>query len=334
MADREELHELHVHQRRPRAERERVAFARHVVRGARPGVELGESAGCDHRCPGGDADPRAVGEREAECPAHRAVLHHQVGDCDVAECADAGGPSHLLAQCPGHRRAGVQEIDVAAAPAAVARRHDLADVAGVTGTARARPPDPPAVHLAHPLGRGPAQHLRERFVAEPAARLEGVGEVVFPGVGLLLGKGGGDGHLRHDRRAPAADHVLVGEDDPGAGARRGDGRVHAGAAGADDEHVGGEVHCVLFRPGSPGDRGGGGSPVRRLRAGGFRQGNAGEAPALSGGPAHGLPELRSYRRSARTVALARERITAPSPLGGATSVAVPRVARGMTAHHS
>ena len=249
VADREELHELHVHQRRARAQREGVAFARHVVRGARPRVEPGEPAGRDHRRPGGDLDLRAVTEREAERPAHRAFLHHEIGDRDVAERADAGGPAHPLAQRPGHRRPGVQEIDVAAAPPAVARRHDLADAAGVTGgTIRAGPADPPFVHLAHPLGRVPAQHLGERCVAEPATGREGVGEMVFPGVRLLLGKRGGDGHLGHDRRPSAPDHVLVGEDDIDAGARRGDGGVHAGAAGADDEDVGGEVHDVVFRP--------------------------------------------------------------------------------------
>src|SRR5947207_12133008 len=48
-------------------------------------------------------------------------------------------------------------------------------------------------------------------------------------------------HLRHDRRAAAADQALIGQQDmPGPGARRRDRRVHAGASGPDNQHIGGE----------------------------------------------------------------------------------------------
>ena len=168
VADREELDELHVDEGRARAQCKRIAFARHVVRCARTGVELGESPGCDHGRPGFDTDLRAVAERESERPAHRALLHHQVGDRDIAERADAAGPPHPLAQGARHRRPGVQEIDVAAAPAAVSGGHHLTDV-----TVRARPADAPVVHLAHPLGRGPATALRPAIRRTAHARPRG-----------------------------------------------------------------------------------------------------------------------------------------------------------------
>ena len=182
---------------------------------------------------------RAVTERERERSAHRAGLHHQIGDRDVAERANSAAASHPLAQRSRYRRTGVQEVDVAAAPATVTRSRDLSNA-----TVGARPADAPAVHLAHPVGRRPAQRLREPRIAQTAARREGVGKVVFPGIRLLLGESGGDGHLCHHRRSTTSDHVLVGEDDPGAIARRGKGCVHARTAGADDQHVGAKMRSI------------------------------------------------------------------------------------------
>ena len=54
----------------------------------------------------------------------------------------------------------------------------------------------------------------------------------------MLAQRDGHGHLRHDGRAAAADLALVEQQDGRAVLRRGDGRVHAGAAGADDENIG------------------------------------------------------------------------------------------------
>src|SRR5258706_6853372 len=61
--------------------------------------------------------------------------------------------------------------------------------------------------------------------------------MAFDGIGLLLGQSDRHGHLRHDRRAAPAYLTLVEQQHRGARARRRDGRVHAGAAGADDENV-------------------------------------------------------------------------------------------------
>jgi hypothetical protein len=66
--------------------------------------------------------------------------------------------------------------------------------------------------------------------------------VQTPIVVALLGERGGDGHLRHDRRAAAADQTLVEEHNaPGTGARSRDRGVHAGAARADNQHIGVEM---------------------------------------------------------------------------------------------
>ena len=47
----------------------------------------------------------------------------------------------------------------------------------------------------------------------------------------------GDGHLRHDRRAAAPNLTFVDEKHRGAIARRGDCRIHTGAAGADYQYI-------------------------------------------------------------------------------------------------
>ena len=47
----------------------------------------------------------------------------------------------------------------------------------------------------------------------------------------------GDGHLRHDRRAAAADLAFVDEKHRGAIACRGDRRVHTGATSTDYQYI-------------------------------------------------------------------------------------------------
>ena len=47
----------------------------------------------------------------------------------------------------------------------------------------------------------------------------------------------GDGHLRHDRRAAAADLAFVDEQHRGAIACRGDRRVHTGATSTDYQYI-------------------------------------------------------------------------------------------------
>ena len=47
------------------------------------------------------------------------------------------------------------------------------------------------------------------------------------------------------RRTAAAHQALIGQQDmPGPGARRRDRRVHAGASGPDNQHIGGEIGHV------------------------------------------------------------------------------------------
>ena len=84
-----------------------------------------------------------------------------------------------------------------------------------------------------------AHQRGKRFVAQAAAGLQRVFKMQFDGVRFLFAQGDGDGHLRHDRRAAAADLAFVEQQHRCARARRGDGRVHPGAAGADDQHIGG-----------------------------------------------------------------------------------------------
>ena len=104
--------------------------------------------------------------------------------------------------------------------------------------ALSRPADLPAVHLPNSHRPFLAEQRGKPRIAQAAPGLQRVLQVVFDAVGLGLAECGGDGHLRHHRGAPAADHVAIGEDDPACPRLgRGERRIHAGAARPDDEHV-------------------------------------------------------------------------------------------------
>ena len=105
-----------------------------------------------------------------------------------------------------------------------------------------RPADSPLRHLADPRWRVAAKQGGEIFVAEAAPGCERVVEMRLPIIWTFFAERRRYRHLRHDRRAAAADQALIGQQDmPGPGARRRDRRVHAGASGPDNQHIGGEI---------------------------------------------------------------------------------------------
>jgi hypothetical protein len=58
-----------------------------------------------------------------------------------------------------------------------------------------------------------------------------------PVIRFLLSECHRDGHLRHHRRATAPNQTLIEKDNRRAAARGSDGRIHPGAAGANDQYV-------------------------------------------------------------------------------------------------
>ena len=300
MADGEELHELHVDQRRTGGEREGMALARHVGRGAGARVEPRQPAGRDHRHPCRQRDGAAGFHIEAHRACEPPVGHRRVGHDEAGDAPDRVCARHPSAQDGGDGRAGVEDVHIAAAPAPVAGGGDLGDAPALS-----RPADLPGVHLPDPHRPFLAEQRGEPRIAQPAPGLQRVLQVVFDAVGLGLAEGGGDGHLRHHRGAAAADHVAIGEDDPACPRLgRGERRIHAGAARSDDEHVGRDMGGRLrhrFRPRrSPGRRGpiraAGGARPRAGRAHSRRRRGT-RARRRRCGPRSGCPSARPRRHS-------------------------------------
>ena len=232
VADREELHELHVDQRRAGAQRQRVAVAAHVRRRAVAAIEPRQAAGGDDGGLGVDDDRLAGAEMQRHGADDVAAVAQQIDDAQVAGAADARDLVHHRAHCLRHGRAGVEEIDIDAARPVVARRHRLRDAAVLAG-----PADAPFVQSADAVGAFLAQQARQVGVAQAAAGLERVVVVVTPMIGRLGAERDGDRHLRHHGGAAAADQAAVGEQHVAAAARRLDRGVHAGGAGADHQDV-------------------------------------------------------------------------------------------------
>ena len=237
MADREELHELHVDELGPRAQRQRMAVATHVRRGAVAPIETRESARGEHHGAGRNRDGPSVGDREADRAARYAVLDHEVRDVEVADARDLALPLHARAQRLRHGRAGGEEVHIDAARPVVPRRVRGADRA----VRLARPADVPGVHL--PDGARPilAEQRRKPGVAEPASCRQRIGEMMLPVIRHVLAERGRHGHLRHDGRAAAPDQAAVDEQHADVLLRGRERGRHAGAARADDEHVGREM---------------------------------------------------------------------------------------------
>ena len=88
MADREELHELHVDQRGTGAQRQRISVAAHIGGGAVAPIEPGQAAGSDHDGLGLERDDRRSGY---EVPSRRgfAIATNDIDDDQVADPADS-----------------------------------------------------------------------------------------------------------------------------------------------------------------------------------------------------------------------------------------------------
>src|SRR6185437_16065304 len=110
MADRKELHELHVDQLGPRAERERVAVAAHVERGAVARVEARQAAGGDDRRFRGDRYRFPGRDVDGPCADAPFALQGEIGDEQVAGAANIRDALQLRAQRLRDRGAGVDEI--------------------------------------------------------------------------------------------------------------------------------------------------------------------------------------------------------------------------------
>ena len=76
-------------ERRAGAQRERIAVAAHVGRGAVAAVEPRQAAGRDDRRLGGDGDRRAGAEMQRDRAGHLAVAHDEIDDAEIAGLADA-----------------------------------------------------------------------------------------------------------------------------------------------------------------------------------------------------------------------------------------------------
>ena len=126
----------------------------------------------------------------------------------------------------------------------MAWRHDLFHVAVF-----ACPADPPFIHLANSIGPLAAQDRGEFLVAQPAAGVQRVGQMMGPVVRGLFADGNGHCHLRHDRRTPASDQAFVEQQHAGTVACGGDGGVHSRAAGTHHQYVGFEMYCFVCHGG-------------------------------------------------------------------------------------
>ena len=105
-------------------------------------------------------------------------------------------------------------------------------------TVLARPADVPGIHFEDACRPVLAQDRRQAFVAQAVAGGERIGEVILPIVRCLLTDRGRDRHHRHDGAAAAADQAAIGENDRGATLCRFERRIHASAAGADNQDIG------------------------------------------------------------------------------------------------
>ena len=240
MADGEELHELHVDQLSARAQGQRIAIAAHIEGGAVATIKPREPACRDDHGFRGQRHGLAGGQMHRDGAAGPPIAHDDVDDGEIADAANAAGEVQLRAQGARHGGAGGEHIHIDAARTVMARRMDLRDM-----IALARPAHFPRVHLADARGAVLAEHSREALVAQASPCCEGVGEVIFPGIGRLFAKGDRHGHLRHDGGAATADEAAVGEDHGGAGAcgfKRG---IHACAACANHQNVGFKMHLCL-----------------------------------------------------------------------------------------
>jgi len=91
MADREELHEFHVDQLRAGAQRQGVAVAGHVGRGAVAAIQAGEAAGRKDDGLGGERHRAAGRNMQRGGAASLAVPDGDIDDEKIADQADVAG---------------------------------------------------------------------------------------------------------------------------------------------------------------------------------------------------------------------------------------------------
>ncbi len=243
-AGRMELQELHIDQRRPGAQRQRVPVA-----GVLPGVRchlvgLADATGGDHDRGGLEDDETPGFTPVPEGPGDPVAVLEQFGDGAFGEDLDArlvvaGLREVLLLQRDDLLLEGADELepgavaDVRQPRIGVAAEVALADPA-VLGPIEQRPI---GFQLPHPVGGLLGVQFGHAPVVEELAPAHGVLEMGLPAV-LVVGiaHGGRAAALGHDGVRLAeqgfADHrhrqpVLTGLDD----------RTQTGAAGADHEHV-------------------------------------------------------------------------------------------------
>ena len=149
MPDRKELHEFHIDKRGAGRERQRIAVTAHVGGCAVALVNAREPASCDDDSLRDNPHRLALGNIERDRADHFAVMHEKIGDSQIADAVYDTDLAYLTPQGRGDRRAGVQEIDIAAARPRMTRGGDLCNPTVLTP----RPADSPLRHLADPRWR-------------------------------------------------------------------------------------------------------------------------------------------------------------------------------------
>ena len=161
MSDWEELHEFHIEQLGAGGEGQRVAVTAHIRRGAVALINARQPAGGDDDRFRGDRHRFAFGDVERHRADRLFVADDKIGHRQIADPLYRRDLADPAAQGRGHRRAGIQEIDIAAARPRMSGCGDLRDPPMLAP----RPADPPFVHLADARRRVAAQQRRQLLVA-------------------------------------------------------------------------------------------------------------------------------------------------------------------------
>src|SRR5215470_14819876 len=172
MADGKKLHELHVDQFSAGAKRKRVSLPRHIRRGAVSFVKLGQPARGKNHGFGLYCNKDRLGDVQSDGPNGTAFINDNLDDREIAYTANFRNLTDFSTQRRRHRWTGVEKIDIATAPPAVARCHLLFDV-----IIFARPARSPRLHLEDTLGPRFTHKGGQLFVAETAAGFYSVFEM-------------------------------------------------------------------------------------------------------------------------------------------------------------
>lgn len=241
MAYRKKLDEFHIDEFGARSKRQRVTIAAHVGRGTVAPVEAGKAPSRDDHGASRNRNCAAVGDRKSTGAVDYTVRDQEIAYAQIANAPDCGTALHLRPQRPGHRRSGVQEVDIDAAWTVVAGCLGLAEPAILMSG----PSDVPCVHLLNSCRRLLAQDRGKALIAKSASCGERISEVTVPVVVHLIAEGGGHRHLRHNSRAAAADQAAIDEHRIRAAIVGSDRGRHACRTRADNEHAGFEMHVII-----------------------------------------------------------------------------------------